>query len=171
MVIGEGTQDYVISSPDGMPDGPDPIQGLVLELLRSILSGPGDTFRFRLYRGRGYGEAPDGQFSFVPRLPCEDPGDCAFARPVIRLPRPWLNPSQWRGARCTPATPDELRQLWDEIVRQVANVAGLALGVHLDAPEQVTGETESGPAVTTASAVQRAARADRSGRPDAARRC
>jgi len=65
-------------------------------------------------------------------------------------------PSHWRRARCTSATPDELRELWDEIVRQVADDAGLALGVHLDAPEHVTGETEADPAVSAALASSRA---------------
>jgi hypothetical protein len=170
MVIGEGIRDYVISYSGDMPDGSDLVQGVVFEPLRSGLSGPGDEPGFRLYRGRSYQEAPGGPFSFVPCLPAADPAECAFARPVIRLRRPWLNPSQWRGATCTSATSDQLRELWDEVVRQVVG-AGLALGVGLDEPEKVAGEAEGSPVVGTAGDARQAGCAAGSKRPRAAGRC
>jgi hypothetical protein len=82
-----------------------------------------------------------------------------------------LDPSHWRGARCTIATPDQLRELWDDIVHQVVDVAGLTLGVHLSTPKQVIGEAETGSAVGTASSVRQVAYADDSRRPDVAGRC
>jgi hypothetical protein len=170
MVIGEGARDYVISYAGDMPDGSDLVRGVVFEPLRSGLSGPGDVLRFRLYRGRTYEEAPGGPFSFVPCLPAADPAGCAFARPVIRLPREWLNPSQWRIATCTPATPGELRDLWDQVVGQVVG-AGLALGVRLDAPEQMAGEAGEGLVAGAAGAAGRAACAGSSRRPVTAGRC
>jgi hypothetical protein len=139
LVVDEGARHYDIARSGEMPEGPDLLQGVVFELLRSILGGPRRKTSFRLYSGRSYADAPEGPFSFVPCRPADDPEQCAFARPVIRLPGTWLAPSSWRAARCVPATPAELNCLWDEVVRQVAG-DGLALGVRLDTPEEVTAQ-------------------------------
>jgi hypothetical protein len=145
LVVGEGARCYDIARSGDMPDGPDLLQGVVFEPLRSIL-GSRQEMSFRLYPGRNYADAPEGPFSFVPCRPAEDPKQCAFARPVIRLSGPWLEPSCWRAARCTPATPAELSRLWHEVVRQVVEHHRLALGIHLDAPEEVTGKEAGSPA-------------------------
>lgn len=55
-------------------------------------------------------------------------------RPPIRLDRRWIEPTLAMGAKATPASRSELGALWDQIVHQVVDVAGLALGVHLTAP-------------------------------------
>ena len=88
---------------------------------------------FRLYWGRTHVEAPSGPFSFVPCRPHGE-GGSAFPRPVLRLPRERITPNLAQGAKATPASHAEIRRLWDEIVDQVVNRAGLALGVHLEAP-------------------------------------
>ena len=77
-------------------------------------------------------EAPSGPFSFVPCRPYDDVS-AAFARPVLRLPRRWVEPNLAMGAKATAASAAEIRALWEEIVGQVLK-DGLALGVHLDPP-------------------------------------
>jgi len=99
---------------------------------------------FRMYRGRRYAEAPSGPFSFVPCRPYTD-ADAAFARPVLRLPRRWIEPNLAMGTKATPVSAAEIRELWEEIVGQV-DEAGLALGVRLDPPPHATaiGPTHEG---------------------------
>lgn len=87
---------------------------------------------FRLYRGRTHAEVPSGPFSFVPCRPYTD-ADAAFARPVLRLQRKWINPNLAMSAQTTAAREAEIGQLWQEIVEQVVE-AGLALAVRLDRP-------------------------------------
>lgn len=92
----------------------------------------------RLYRSRTLSDQPAGPFSFVPCRPWQDARTSAFSRPTIRLPErprgePWLNPNHWRGARSIPATADELRMLWSEVVAQVTHEK-LCLGVRFDPP-------------------------------------
>jgi hypothetical protein len=94
--------------------------------------------RLRLYRGRMVSEQPAGPFSFAPCRPWQDARSSAFPRPTIRLPErprgePWLNPNHWRDARCIPATQDELRMLWSNVVAQVTREQ-LYLGVRFDPP-------------------------------------
>jgi len=156
LVVGEGARCYDIARSGDVPGGPDLLQGVVFEPLRSIL-GARTEMSFRLYPGRSYADAPQGPFSFVPCLPAGDPKQCAFARPVIRLSGPWLEPSSWRAARCVPGTPAELGRLWDEVVRQVVECHGLALGVHLDAPEEMTKEAGGPASGATADAAGRLA--------------
>jgi hypothetical protein len=109
----------------------DWIRAVVFEPLR-VSAKRGE--HFRLYRGRSYPEAPAGPFSFVPCRPYRGRGTSAFARPALRLPRRWIEPNLAMGAKATPASPADIRELWNEIVGQVVDNAGLALGVRLDAP-------------------------------------
>jgi hypothetical protein len=88
--------------------------------------------QFRLYEGRTYAEAPSGPFSFVPCRPYSD-ADAAFARPVLQLPRGWIEPNLAMGAKATTASAADIRGLWEALVDQVDDV-GLALGVRLDPP-------------------------------------
>jgi len=87
---------------------------------------------FRLYWGRTYEEALTGPFSFVPCWPYAE-GRSGFQRPILRLPQRRVTPNLTRGAKATPASHADIRQLWDEIVDQVART-GLSLGVRLDPP-------------------------------------
>lgn len=116
------------------------VRGVVLDPLRSDSNWWG--LQLTLYRGRTYLEAPQGPFSFVPCKPCDDVGGCAFARPVIELTEPspvagnpWINPSAAMAAHYQRASPDQLARIWHEVVEQV-HAQGLALAVHLQAPEE-----------------------------------
>ena len=109
----------------------DWVQTVVFGLLRRSSEPPEASLR--LYRGRRFDDDPAEPFSFVPSLPCVA-GASAFPRPPIHLDRHWIEPNLAMGAKPTPASRAELSALWDQIVHQVVDVAGLALGVHLDAP-------------------------------------
>jgi hypothetical protein len=91
---------------------------------------------FRLYRGRSYGDAQDGPFSFVPCRAYESE-KLAFARPAVRLPRRWIEPDLALGAKATPATASDLRELWHRILDGVVGTADLDLGVRLTAPKHL----------------------------------
>jgi hypothetical protein len=58
---------------------------------------------------------------------------------------PWLNPSAAMAARCQPASPSQLERIWCEVVEQV-RAEGLALGVHVEAPEKTSARTIAMPA-------------------------
>jgi hypothetical protein len=88
--------------------------------------------QYRSYRGKTYAEASSGPFSFVPCLPYSD-ADAAFARPVLRLSRRWIEPNLAMGAKATMTSAAQIRELWEEVVDQI-DEAGLALGVRLDPP-------------------------------------
>lgn len=129
-VVGDEAEDFTRASASDIPCE-DWVRAVVLDPLRINSEPPNE--RFRLYRGKSYQEASDGLFSFVPCRPYAD-GGAGFPRPALRLHRRWLNPNLAMGAKATPATPAELRELWDRIVEQVADRPRLALGVKLDAP-------------------------------------
>jgi hypothetical protein len=144
-VVGAGAIDYVVEHSEQL-DVPEWVHEVVFRALRSgegcqlpkdTLCRPGD--QLRLYRGRAAAHPPDGPFSFVPCRPWVDIKTSTFPRPVLRLPErlsgePWLNPNQWRAARCVLATAEELHTLWSEIVEQLTR-AGLYLGVRFEPPE------------------------------------
>ncbi|MDQ3689222.1 MAG: hypothetical protein M3406_04145 [Chloroflexota bacterium] len=109
----------------------DWVRAVVFEPLR--MSPKSASEIFRLYRGRSYREARAGPFSFVPCHP-HGVGEYAFPRPELRLPARWITPNLRQGAKATQASPADLLWLWDEIIDQVIEKAGLALGVHLAAP-------------------------------------
>ncbi len=129
-VVGDGAEDFATGSADEV-QCEDWVRAVVFEPLR--LSAKGGSEVFRLYRGKTYEEAPSGPFSFVPCRPYDADGS-AFPRPVLRLSRRWIQPNLAMGAKATAASTAEIRELWDEIVDQVVTKAGLALGVHLEAP-------------------------------------
>ena len=110
------------------------VRAVVFEPLR--MSPDSASENFRLYWGRSNREAPSGPFSFVPCRPY-GVGEYAFPRPGLRLPERWITPNLRQGAKATRASQSELRELWDEVIDQVVDKAGLALGVQLDAPPQV----------------------------------
>lgn len=132
-VVGNGSQEFTPASSPEL-DMPAWIEELVLGPLRDSSDSQGD--RFRLYRGRTHQDAPDGPFSFVPCRPYER-GRSAFARPAIHLDRRWVSPNLAQGAKATAATEKEIRELWEIVVHQVVDVAGLAIGVQIDAPPRV----------------------------------
>jgi hypothetical protein len=143
MVVGHSAgepEGYTPASSSGLACQPI-VQGVVFDPLRS--DPRWSDLELTLYRGRTYQEAPQGPFSFVPCKPCDDVSACAFARPVIELAEPspvanssWLNPSAAMVARCQPASSDQLERIWREVVEQV-RAKGLALGVHIEAPEEI----------------------------------
>lgn len=131
-VVGEGVEDFTGASA-GEVRCEDWIRAVVFEPLHM---NPGSAHeRFRLYWGRSNREAPSGPFSFVPCRPY-GVGEYAFPRPVLRLPSRWITPSLRQAAKATPASPSELRGLWEQIMEQAVDKAGLAMGIQLDAPPQ-----------------------------------
>lgn len=135
-VVGDRAQDFTPETANAIRCE-EWVRAVVFDPLRMNHQPASDTFR--LYRGRSFEEAPSGPFSFVPCRP-HVAGSSAFRRPELRLPRRWLQPNLAMGAKATPATEDEIRQLWNEIVDQVADGAGLALGIQLDAPAHADAE-------------------------------
>jgi len=140
-VVGDEAEDFIGASAGEVPED---------EWVRAVVFDPlgrspkAAHQEFRMYRGRRYAEAPSGPFSFVPCRPYTD-ADAAFARPVLRLPRRWIEPNLAMGTKATPVSAAEIRELWEEIVGQV-DEAGLALGVRLDPPPHATaiGPTHEG---------------------------
>lgn len=134
-VVGDGFH----GGSTGYLDHPDWVQHVVFEPLSLAPKQPAHSFR--LYRGRTYAEAPNGPFSFVPCQPC-NPVAAGFARPAVQLEGRWIEPNLAMNAKATPATQQELDELWEQIVQQVIQ-AGLALGVRLDVPPRVDGATSN----------------------------
>lgn len=132
MVVG-GDRDCFV--PDSAAiDCPQRVQDVVLEPLRRGDPPKGAwSLDLRLYEGASYGSSPAGSFSFVPRQPWEEES-VGFPRPVIRLGSKWIKQSCLRHARSTPAPQQQLDDLWHEVVRQVTEIPGLALGVRMDWP-------------------------------------
>ena len=133
-VVGESEPFKRTSARDTRND--DWLDAVVFEPLR-LATGPADE-AFRLYRGRMFSDAPDGPFSFVPCRPYR-PGNAAFARPIVDLDRRWIEPNLAMGAKATVATEAELRTVWQTIVGQTVDVAGLALGIELEPPHRLVG--------------------------------
>jgi hypothetical protein len=129
-VVGDRSEDFTRAAA-GEVQCDDWIRAVVFDPLRLSPKSPNETFR--LYQGTTFDEAPSGPFSFVPCRPFVQ-GDPAFPRPVLRLPRRWIEPNLAMGAKATAASSVEIRELWTEIFDQVAAKAGLALAVHLDPP-------------------------------------
>ena len=111
------------------------VDAVVFEPLRQA-SGPAEE-TFQLYRGRTFRDAPNGPFSFVPCRPYQ-PGEAAFARPVLNLDPRWVAPKLAMGAKATEASPGEIRSVWEAVVAKTTEVAGLALGIKLDPPRHRT---------------------------------
>lgn len=135
-VVGEISEDFTRASA-GHIRCEDWVRAVVFDPLR--ISTIGADENFRLYRGRSYQVSPAAPFSFVPCLP-DGAGASGFPRPALRLPRRWIEPNLALGAKATPASPADLRELWGEIVDQVVDQAGLDLGVQLEAPPEASGE-------------------------------
>ena len=135
-VVGDPAEDFTRASADQVRCE-EWVRAVVFEPLRKSTKRADEYFR--LYRGRSYQETSTGPFSFVPCLPYAA-GASGFPRPTLRLPRRWVEPNLAMGAKATPASSADLRELWDEIVDQVVDQAGLDLGVHLEAPPQASGE-------------------------------
>lgn len=110
------------------------VQEVVFERLRQSAKQP--QIPLRLYRSVTFQELPDGPFSFVPCQPASH-SSAGFARPPIRLDRGWISPGLALGAKATPASPAELRELWNSVVGQVMG-AGLELAVGLGVPARST---------------------------------
>lgn len=139
-VVGDESQTFARGSSETVRCD-DWVRAVVFEPLR-MAAGP-STEALRLYGGRTYDEASKCPFGFVPCLPCGSEGH-AFRRPAIRLDRRWIEPGLAMAAKATPVGQAQLHELWMEIVRQVVDVAGLAMAVHLEAPRHVpaTGSEE-----------------------------
>lgn len=135
-VVGPNAEEFTPATTEALECG-DWVRNAVFEPLRWNHEPKTDTFR--LYRGRLFKEAPSEPFSFVPCRPYVA-GASAFPRPRVRLSRRWIEPNLAMGAKATSATPAEIRELWETIVEQVTD-AGLALGVQLDAPNQLADES------------------------------
>ncbi len=127
-----GHDDFSLDSSSHLA-GADWVQAVVFEPLRLGGGPPADTYR--AYRSRTYGEAPDGPFSFVPCRPI-GAGEVPFTRPTIRLDDKWITPTLAMNARPTQASEREIRLLWEEVVHQVVDIAGLNLGVRLEVPDR-----------------------------------
>jgi hypothetical protein len=128
-VVGNEAEDFIGASASEVPDD-DWVRAVVFDPLG--MSRKAAHQEFRLYRGRTYADAPSGPFSFVPCRPYRGDG-AAFARPVVRLSRRWIEPNLAMGAKATAASAAEIHELWEEIVDQVVQ-AELALGVRLEPP-------------------------------------
>jgi hypothetical protein len=129
LVVGDEAEDFIGASASEVA-GDEWVRAVVFDPLGK---SPNAAYQpYRLYRGRTSAEAPSGPFSFVPCRPYSD-ADAAFARPVLRLPRRWIEPNLAMGAKATAASAADIRGLWEEIVDQV-DKEGLALGVRLDPP-------------------------------------
>ena len=130
-VVGESESFKRVSARDQRYE--DWVDAVVFEPLR-VAPGPPDEV-FRLYRGRMYDDAPDRPFSFVPCRPYE-PGKATFSRPIVDLHQRWVRPNLAMGAKATVATEAQLHSIWDAIVGQVVDTAGLALGIELEPPRE-----------------------------------
>jgi hypothetical protein len=128
-VVGDGAEDFTQASA-GEVRAEDWVRAVVFDPLR--MSSKRATESFRLYRGRTHREAPSDPFSFVPCRPF-GAGESPFPRPALRLPGR-IERNLAMGAKATAASTAEIRELWEEIIDQVVDKAGLALGVHLEAP-------------------------------------
>jgi hypothetical protein len=142
-VVGDEAEDFIGASAREVADD-EWVRAVVLDPLGR--SPKAAHQQFRLYRGRTYAETPSGPFSFVPCRPYSD-ADAAFARPVLRLPRRWIEPNLAMGAKATAASPTDIRELWEELVHQVEE-AGLAFGVRLDPPPRVDTTPAAGDTMT-----------------------
>jgi hypothetical protein len=132
-VVSDEAEDFIGASAGGVAND-EWVRAVVFD---PIARNPKDAHQdFRSYRGTTYAEAPSGPFSFAPCRPYTD-ADAAFARPVLRLPRKWIEPNLAMGAKVTAASAAKIGELWEEIVNQVDG-AGLALGVRLDPPLHVS---------------------------------
>ena len=126
---------------DSFPYDPlDPreaLKGKVSEAFLSVTGGPlsadpklakrPELEGLRLYRGATPSDRVNGMFSFFPAIRAGS--HSGFPRPVVDLPGEYFTPGNWqapKGATCN-RKPDELRCLWDSLVRQVRD-AGLVLG-------------------------------------------
>jgi hypothetical protein len=132
-VVGEEAEDFIGATASAV-SSEEWVRAVVFD---PIAMNPKDADqRLRSYRGVTHAKVPSGPFSFVPCRPYAD-ADAGFARPALRLPRPWIEPNLAMGAKATQARTAEIRELWEAIVDQV-DEAGLALGVRLDPPPRVS---------------------------------
>lgn len=129
-VVGDRSQMFTRGSSPSL-DVPGWVQEVVFGPLRSSAKSQDEAFR--LYRARMYEESSGGPFSFVPCRPYGRNGS-AFTRPPIRLNDKWISPNLAMGAKATPASHRDLRAIWTDVVNQVAEFSGLALGTHLRVP-------------------------------------
>ena len=90
---------------------------------------------FRLYFGATPEDPVEGMYSYFPATPAQ--GDAGFPRPLIELPREYLNPGSWQSPKGVNSerTNEELHGLWSSLATQVRGV-GLALGTHAALPER-----------------------------------
>ncbi len=108
------------------------------EVFLAVTGGPimaREKASFRLYFGATPEDPVEGMYSYFPAMPAQ--GDAGFPRPLIDLPRKYLNPSSRqspKGVRSN-RTSEELREIWNSLVAQTIE-AGLVLGTHAALPER-----------------------------------
>jgi hypothetical protein len=137
-VVGEVQRDFTRATATAVASE-DWVKAVVLEPLNDPIRTQPELADqpFRLYQGRTRDERPDGPFSFVP---CQPYGaNSGFARPPIRLDRRWIEPNLAMAAKATPATELELRAIWDQVLNQVVNQAGLAVAIEFQGPQPADG--------------------------------
>lgn len=127
LVVSSSTE---FSAESGGVEGADWVQSVVFD---PLMRGGPNKWPFSAYWGATHDDAPMGPFSFAPCLPYE-PGASAFARPAIRLSSRWVQPKLAMGAKVTPATSNELGDLWANITDQVVHRDGLQLATYLEPP-------------------------------------
>lgn len=100
--------------------------------LRPTYESPG-SHELRLYSGATRENPFEGMFSFAPCLPSES-GRPGFPRPSIRLDG-LVTPALPMGAKRTRDLPlHRMKELWDNVVAQVAEEHDLALGTRFALP-------------------------------------
>lgn len=132
-VVGDASQPFTGSAADSV-DCSDWIRAVVFDPLQ--MSSKKKDGYYRAYSGRSYEDAPAGPFSFVPCRPFVGRPP-TFPRPSMRLPSRWMTPNLAQGAKASPASKEELEDLWQELVAQTVELPGLAMGVRLDPPRQL----------------------------------
>ncbi len=93
-----------------------------------------DLAQRRLYCGATYEKPYDDMFSFTPCLPSAD-APRGFARPAIWLPGLVSDRLAMSFRRRVQPDVDAVKQIWDEVVRQVKE-QGLTLGIAAEMPEE-----------------------------------
>lgn len=128
-VVSSGV-DYRVSEADDLSVDEDVHQAVFVPL--GSRRPPTEGSRpMRLYEGAlpGVDGAP---FSFVPCIAWED-GSHGFARPALTIDARWVNPRNARAAKAVDATPEQVREVWEQVRDQVLD-EGLVLGVGIPWP-------------------------------------
>ncbi len=118
-------------------DHPAALEGLVPPAYETITINRIDIARYRLYTGATFEQPYHGMFSFVPCLPHTEAAR-GFARPTIILPGLVSDLLAMNFRRRVQPNVDAMKQIWDEVVRQVKE-QGLMLGIATTMPEERPG--------------------------------